>query len=233
MYRLCLTVRRSFGVLRRVANSPRRIICERVFIPINSSFSIRSARKSSLPHSRNWSIKPRWPSGSGADVINIHGGGAFGDKRKALDEFSRNLDKLSARAQKRLTVENDDRIFTPLDLLPLCRKQEIPFVYDVHHHRCHRDDLSEEAATDHAIATWKLARWKREPLFHISSPIEGWQGRQPQRHHDFIDVRDVPQHWLKLDVTVEVEAKAKELAVLKLAQDLKAQKVRRRKQPAN
>jgi UV DNA damage endonuclease len=30
----------------------------------------------------------------GADVINIHGGGAFGDKRRALDDFVRNLDQL-------------------------------------------------------------------------------------------------------------------------------------------
>ena len=27
----------------------------------------------------------------GADVVNIHGGGAFGDKQKALADFARNL----------------------------------------------------------------------------------------------------------------------------------------------
>ena len=31
-----------------------------------------------------------------ADVINIHGGGAFGDKPKALADFARGLDRLSA-----------------------------------------------------------------------------------------------------------------------------------------
>ena len=78
----------------------------------------------------------------GADVVNIHGGGAFGDKQKALDDFARNLDRLSARARKRLTVENDDKIYTPADLLPVCRATGIPLVYDVHHHRCNQDDLT-------------------------------------------------------------------------------------------
>jgi UV DNA damage endonuclease len=147
----------------------------------------------------------------GADVINIHGGGAFGDKEKALADFARNLDRLSPRARRRLTVENDDRIYTPADLLPLCRAEGIPLVYDVHHHRCNQDGLSEEDATDQALATWD-----REPLFHISSPIEGWKGPKPERHHDFIDVKDFPRCWRELNGTVEVEAKAKELAVLKL-----------------
>lgn len=151
----------------------------------------------------------------GADVINIHGGGAYGDKAKALADFARNLDRLSSRVRSRLTVENDDKIYTPAELLPVCKATGIPLVYDVHHHRCNPDDLSEEDATRQAIATWN-----REPLFHLSSPIEGWNGPKPERHHDFIDVNDFPKCWSALNITVEVEAKAKEAAVLKLFREL-------------
>jgi len=151
----------------------------------------------------------------GADVINIHGGGAYGDKAKALADFARNLDRLSSRVRSRLTVENDDKIYTPAELLPVCKATGIPLVYDVHHHRCNPDDLSEEEATRQAIATWN-----REPLFHLSSPIEGWHGPKPERHHDFIDVNDFPKCWSALNITVEVEAKAKEVAVLKLLREL-------------
>lgn len=154
----------------------------------------------------------------GADVINIHGGGAFGDKQKALADFARSLDRLSSRARSRVTIENDDRIFTPADLLPVCRATGIPLVYDVHHHRCNQDELSEEEVTERATATWN-----REPLFHLSSPIEGWDGPKPERHHDFIDVKDFPKCWHSLDLTVEVEAKAKEVAVLKLKNELERQ----------
>jgi UV DNA damage endonuclease len=159
----------------------------------------------------------------GADVVNVHGGGAFGDKQKALADFARSLDRLSSRARSRVTVENDDKIFTPADLLPVCRATGIPLVYDVHHHRCNQDGLSEEAATEQAIVTWN-----REPLFHISSPIEGWDGPKPERHHDFIDVKDFPSCWHDLELTVEVEAKAKEVAVLKLKNELERQRTPKR-----
>ena len=151
-----------------------------------------------------------------ADVINIHGGGAYGDKARALDTFKRNLDRLSPAARGLLTVENDDKIFSPSDLLPLCRDAGLPLVYDVHHHRCHGDEFSEEEATELAMATWN-----RQPMFHISSPLEGWSGPKPHRHHDFIDPKDFPFCWRKKKLTVEVEAKAKESAVRRLMEQLK------------
>jgi UV DNA damage endonuclease len=150
-----------------------------------------------------------------ADVVNIHGGGAFGDKRQALADFARNLDQLSPRARALLTIENDDKVYSPVELLPLCRDAGIPLVYDVHHHRCLTDELTIEAATNQAIATWN-----REPLFHLSSPKDGWAKPHPERHHDFIDIGDFPTEWRELNITVEIEAKAKETAVIKLKNDL-------------
>jgi UV DNA damage endonuclease len=151
----------------------------------------------------------------GADVINIHGGGAYGNKVAALDAFCRVLDRLSDSVRSRLTVENDDKVYTPEDLLPICRDAEIPLVYDVHHHRCLPDSLSIEDATEQALATWN-----REPLFHVSSPLAGWHGPKPHRHHDYIDVGDFPGCWLNRELTVEVEAKAKELAISRLQSEL-------------
>jgi UV DNA damage repair endonuclease len=71
-------------------------------------------------------------------------------------------------------------------------------------------------------------------LFHISSPLEGWNGPKPERHHDFIDVKDFPECWRRRKITVEIEAKAKEVAVEKLRRDLaglpeKAGSVKRRR----
>lgn len=153
----------------------------------------------------------------GADVINIHAGGGYGDKPAALKRFAEAFTRLSPSARQRVTLENDDKTYTPSELLPLCHELAIPLVYDVHHHRCLPDDLSVEEATAAALQTWR-----REPMFHLSSPLEGWQGKQPHRHHDYIDTADFPDNWLQLDCdfTIEVEAKAKELAVLKLKQFL-------------
>jgi UV DNA damage endonuclease len=152
----------------------------------------------------------------GADVINIHAGGAYGDKATALERLARNLASLSATARKLLTVENDDKTYTPADLLPICKAEGVPLVYDVHHHRCNPDGMTIEQATRKALATWD-----REPLFHISSPIKGWDGPNPERHYDFIDVNDFPRSWRRKKITVEVEAKAKEAAVKKLRTELR------------
>ena len=152
---------------------------------------------------------------TGADTLNIHGGGAYGDKVGALRDLRRNIEHLPAAVRKRLTLENDDKVYTPADLLPVCEDTGVPLVYDVHHHRCLPDGLSVREATDRARATWRT-----EPLFHLSSPLEGWRGPKPERHHDYIDAADFPREWLGWPLTVEVEAKAKELAVLRLRDEL-------------
>lgn len=151
----------------------------------------------------------------GADVINIHAGGGYGNKSSALQRMSRAIKKLSPAVLERLTLENDDRTYPPKDLAGFCQEHHIPLVYDVHHHRCLPDGLNVQQATDAALKTWN-----REPLFHISSPKEGWGAKDPRPHHDYIDISDFPREWRILNITVEVEAKAKELAVLKLYDDL-------------
>jgi len=151
----------------------------------------------------------------GADVINIHAGGSYGNKAEALARVAAMVKALPQAVRARLTLENDDRVYTPADLLPLCRETRTPFVYDVHHHRCLPDGLSMEEATAQALATWD-----REPLFHVSSPKDGYGSKNPRPHHDFIAPSDFPEQWLALDLTVEVEAKAKEVAIARLRQDL-------------
>ena len=154
---------------------------------------------------------------TGVDVINLHGGGVYGDRPAALDRLERAIASLPEAVRTRLTLENDDRSFTPSGLLPVCLRTGVPLVYDVHHHRCLPDSLTVEGATSAAAKTWN-----REPLFHISSPKAGWGGGDPRPHHDFIAPSDFPACWHNLDLTIEVEAKATELAVGRLAASLRA-----------
>jgi UV DNA damage endonuclease len=150
-----------------------------------------------------------------ADVINLHAGGAYGDKGQTLKRLSKQIENLPGSIRSRLTLENDDRIFTPHDLLPVCKDIGIPMVYDVHHHRCLPDGVRIEKTTQKAIETWN-----REPMFHLSSPRENWQSKNPRPHHDYINLPDFPDCWRSLDITIEVEAKAKELAVLKIRNEI-------------
>ncbi len=151
----------------------------------------------------------------GADVINVHAGGAYGNRQQSLENLARQLDQLSERIRSRLTLENDDKIYSPADLLPFCKQNRIPLVYDVHHHRCLPDGIPVDEATEAAWSTWD-----REPHFHISSPLNGWSGPRSERHHDFIDVEDFPASWHDRCMTVDIEAKAKEVAIARLRQQL-------------
>lgn len=150
----------------------------------------------------------------GADTITVHGGGRYDSKDAALARLADNFGKLSSRVQQRLALENDDRLYTVRDLLPLCRKLRIPLVYDLHHHRCNPDGLSVVEATSLVIPTWEQVG--REPYFHISSPRNPWGSGPPRPHADYIEPTDFPECWKSLPATVDVEAKAKELAVLRL-----------------
>ena len=152
-----------------------------------------------------------------ADVINIHAGGVYGDKGAALQRLASRIEALPELIRSRLTLENDDRSYSVADLLPLCQDLAVPLVYDLHHHRCQPDRLSIEQATVACMATWE--RVGREAYLHISSPKYGWE-KNPKPHADFIERTDFPDEWLGLDATVDIEAKAKELAVLRLKEEL-------------
>jgi UV DNA damage endonuclease len=152
----------------------------------------------------------------GAVQLTLHGGGAQGGKEEALERLLRGIDLLTPRARALIVLENDDRVYTVMDLLSVCARAGLPLVYDVHHHRCNPDELSEAEATELAARTWG----EREPWVHLSSPREGWRSSKPQSHADFIAARDLPAAWPVVSIdrrlTVDVEAKAKEQAVLRL-----------------
>jgi len=148
----------------------------------------------------------------GADVLTLHAGGAAGGIPAALERLERGIARLPEPARARLALENDDRSFTPSMLLPLCERLGVPLVYDVHHHRCNPDSLDVEEASHRAAATWK----GREPYFHVSSPRAGIDGGDLRPHADYVNPGDVPEVWRTMRLTVDVEAKAKERAVLAL-----------------
>jgi len=89
--------------------------------------------------------------------INIHVGGAYGDKKSALERFCKNYLRTSPSVQARLTVENDDKasMYSVHDLYNGVYKiVGIPIVFDYHHHKFCPGDMSEEQALKLAAKTW-------------------------------------------------------------------------------
>ena len=146
-----------------------------------------------------------------ADVLCLHVGGVTGGVDASIDRFERGLERVTARVRDRLAVENDDRLFAVRDVATLSARTGLPLIYDVHHHRCHPDGHSVEEATAVMAESWR----GREPYAHLSSPRDGWAAANPRPHAAYVDGADVPAAWLALPrLTVDVEAKDKERAVL-------------------
>ena len=147
----------------------------------------------------------------GADTICLHGGGQVGGAEAAGARLLDGIERLGEAARSRLALENDVRVWSPALLLPLCERAGVPFIYDVHHHRCLGDGTGVAEVTAASLASWAAAG--RRAYFHISSPRDGWGARDRRPHADYVDPADFPAEWRGLDVTVDVEAKAKERAV--------------------
>ena len=147
--------------------------------------------------------------------INIHIGGAYGDKVSAMERFCENFNRLPNSVKSRLTVENDDKatMYSVKDLYEgVYCKIGIPIVFDYHHHRFCTGGLSEEDALEVAISTWPT---DIVPVVHYSESrnIEQEDDKiKPQAHSDY--VYDYINTYGN-EVDIMVEAKAKELAVLK------------------
>ena len=146
--------------------------------------------------------------------INIHIGGAYGDKVSSMERFCTNFHRLPESVKTRLTVENDDKatMYSVVDLYEgVYCKIGIPIVFDYHHHRFCNGGLSEEDALEVAISTWNNI----VPVVHYSESrnIEQEDNKiKPQAHSDYVyDYIDTYGN----RVDIMVEAKAKELAVLK------------------
>jgi UV DNA damage endonuclease len=153
-------------------------------------------------------------------LINIHIGGAYGDKPQALARFQQNLTTLPDPIKKVMTLENDDKTYTAEETLTLSEFEGIPFVFDYHHHLANPCETALEVLLPRIFQTWVSKPHK--PKIHISSPKSEKEFRS---HADFVDPDYIKPLLKQLqalgeDVDFMIEAKAKDEAALKLVEEL-------------
>ena len=167
-------------------------------------------------------------------VVVLHVGGGAGGREAALERFERGFALLSDAARSRLVVENDDRTFGLRDVLELSGRIGRPVVWDILHHHCNDPDgIPDREALELALATWPQGV---RPKIHYSSPrtaMEERKGRivlpQLRAHADMVDPIGF-EHFVSetargLDLDVMLEAKGKDLALLRLREQLAARGV--------
>jgi UV DNA damage endonuclease len=147
-------------------------------------------------------------------AINIHVNTTQGGKKEALQRFVDNFELLDDSVKTRLVVENDDKEkqYTTEDLYEgVYSKIGVPITFDYHHHWCHPGKLTQEEALKLAAKTWGDTK----QLVHFSSckTIHEDASQTNKRAHADYVYEFINDYGLDLDV--EIEAKAKELAVQK------------------
>lgn len=146
------------------------------------------------------------------NAINIHVGMNFSEEtaQRWVDNFRR----LSPNLQARMVVENDDKenAFSIIQLFTYLHAElGIPLTFDYFHHQFHSDGLTTQEAAELSAGTWPEGI---TPLFHYSESKnvnENVTGN-PRAHADYV-FSSIDDFGLTIDV--DLEAKAKELALFK------------------
>lgn len=155
--------------------------------------------------------------------INIHVGGAYGDKGAALHRFCSNFERLGETTRARLTVENDDKasLYSTKELVEGVHSRiGIPVVHDIHHHNFCTGGLTGEEALKLAATTWGDCT----PVVHYSqsrSEEAGCSRIKPQAHSNSFWI---PVETFGVKVDIMLECKYKEVALFKM-RDLLGERV--------
>jgi UV DNA damage endonuclease len=142
--------------------------------------------------------------------MNLHVHNNNGTREEIAHRFYSNFKRLDENCQKRMTIENDDKlncwsvnelvnIFHPITRIPIC--------FDYLHHKCHPNNLTECEAINMCYDTWAT-----RPLFHYS---ESREGNNPRAHAEYA-YNKFETYGLKFDV--DMELKGKDLAIEKYDQ---------------
>ncbi len=183
-------------------------------------------------------------------VVVTHVGGVYGERDASIARFIRRYQALPERTRARLVVENDDVSYPVTDVLRIHQETGCPVVFDNLHHFClNPEGLSTRAALHAALATWPT---HITPKIHYSSPstsfdpiVEKQKGengrtktvtklRSPlsKAHADFIDPMEFVLFWEAAQAStarpfdIMLEAKAKDVALLRLRRELERQRER-------
>ncbi|MCD5324024.1 MULTISPECIES: UV DNA damage repair endonuclease UvsE [Pontibacillus] len=154
--------------------------------------------------------------------INIHIGGAYGDKSSALDRFHQNIYEMPDEVRSRMTIENDDKTYTTAETLAAAEQAGLPVMFDYHHEMANPGEEDYASLLPRLFKTWEGTGYP--PKVHLSSPKSTEKYRA---HSDFVDpefavpfLKACKKETDVLDVMIE--AKEKDRALLQIVEDLSA-----------
>jgi UV DNA damage endonuclease len=157
--------------------------------------------------------------------IQIHGGGVYGDKKKAKKDFSNNFNKvLEENLKRRLVIENDDRSYYLQDCLDINLETDIPIVFDTFHHECLNNGETFQQAISSFEKSWFFPIDGNPVVDYSSQSIGERKGKHAKtldKNH-FMHIYNefenaIRENLVELDIMLEIKDKEKSaLMALKL-----------------
>lgn len=188
----------------RVVLHPDQFVVLNSDSPAVAATSVKIMKKHALAFDLMHLPRSSW------SAMILHGG-----KSGRADVLVERIGKLPENVRSRLCLENDEYAYSASEILDVCRRAGVPMVFDNLHHAVKQklvsyDDPSVARFVRAARDTWPRPDWQ---IVHLSNGKANFLDRN---HSDFIT--DVPPAYRGLP-WVEVEARAKERAILKLRED--------------
>ena len=152
---------------------------------------------------------------SNYNKINIHVGGAYGDKSATLARFVENFELLNDDTKKRLVIENDDspNEYSVKNLFDgIYQSIGIPITFDYFHHKFNDSGMTEEQALKMAAITWPEGITQCCHYSESRRKEKLDESIRPQAHSDLI-YEKINTYGLEPDIVIE--AKSKEQAIFK------------------
>jgi UV DNA damage endonuclease len=147
--------------------------------------------------------------------IQIHVGGAYGDKEKSMERFVTRFGMLDDSIIRRLVIENDDKLYDLNDCLKINAQIQIPILFDVFHHKLNNSKTY--TAEDSFKCTTKTWNEKRDGIPMVDYSSQEPNG-SPRQHTEIINIEDFDlflKQTQQFDFDLMLEIKDKEKSAIK------------------
>ncbi len=208
-----------------------------------SQFIVLNSEREDLTRRSMWDLESqadildRMECGPEARLV-IHVGGAYGDRVSGCARWCQTWKRLSEPVRRRLVLENDDIRYSAADVLRIHEETGVALIFDYQHFWCFNPEKLEMLPTiERMLATWPDAQ--RPKLHYSCARTEMREIKRKNRKTGAVETVLQPPIWTghadynnpfetmnflrliaHLDTDIMLEAKAKDLALLRLRGDI-------------
>ena len=151
--------------------------------------------------------------------IILHIGSKTNGIKDSIKRFKNNFNLLNDDLKSKIILENDDKNYNVYQTLKLCEEIKIPMCLDIHHHYCNKCSRNIEYYLPRIYKTYKNII----PKMHYSTPKSKKEFRTHNEYinsDEFINFINILKKY-NYDTDILLEAKGKDLALVKLVYELK------------